>query len=316
MPVIKREAGVLGVLVTAFFLLLPLGCGKEEASGSKDDSKIVARVDGNAITLGRLDKALKVILPKGAGELTEDELSELRKSLLKEVIDEELILKEAASMGVAVSEVELLEEIAFLKKNYDKKGFAEIVIPRYGSINAWKDDVRRKLLIKKVIGEVRGSGVEVSDGEAKEYYEKNRDGYEVPEQVSAAMIFVQTKAEAEKVKGLLLNSDFEEVARAHSSGPEASSGGALGTFGRGDMPEEFEAAVFSLKKGEISGITTSPFGFHIFKLNSRMKGRKLSFEDVKEDIKEALWRDKADMEYRKWILELKEKTKIETLEDL
>ena len=163
---------------------------------------------------------------------------------------------------------------------------------------------------------MQGSGVNVSDGEAKEYYEKNRDGYEVPEQVNAAMIFARTKEEAEKVKLLLVkDADFNKIAKAHSSGPEAELGGELGTFGRGDMPEEFEAGVFALKEGEISGIISSPFGFHIFKLNSRMKGRKLSFEDVKKDIKEALWRDKADMEYKKWILELMEKTKIEALED-
>ncbi len=316
MPVIYRKESLLGALIMALLLFLPSGCGKEDDSGIKDQSKIVARVDGTAITLGRLDKALKVILPEGAGEFTEDELSELRSSLLKEIIDEELILKEAANKGLTLNEEELSIEIAFFKKDYDEKGFAEAVIPRYGSISAWKDDVRRKLLIKKVIGEVRGLGVEVSDVEAREYYEKNHDSYDVPEQVSAAMIFVETKAEAEKIKALLVSSDFAEVAKAHSNGPEAELGGELGTFGRGDMPEEFEVVVFSLKEGEISEPVSSPFGFHIFKLNSRMKGRKLSFEDVKEDIKEALWRDRAEMEYRKWILELKEKTKIEALEDL
>ena len=125
----RREGSFWGALIMALLLSLPVGCGKEDASGSKDLSKVVARVGGTAITIKRLDNALKVILPEGAGELTEDELREFRKSLLKEIIDEELIIKEAASKGLTLNEEELSTKIAFFKKNYDEKGFAEAIIP-------------------------------------------------------------------------------------------------------------------------------------------------------------------------------------------
>jgi len=56
---------------------------------------------------------------------------------------------------------------------------------------------------------------------------------------------------------------FDELARSHSDCPSGTSGGDLGTFGRGQMVPEFETAAFGLEVGGLSTVIETDFGYHI-----------------------------------------------------
>ncbi len=106
---------------------------------------------------------------------------------------------------------------------------------------------------------------------------------EEPQKIKAAHILVMYKGAArapqeitlskeqayKKAKNLLerikAGEDFSELARKHSDCPSSAQGGELGEFGKGDMVKPFEEAAFNLKKGKISEIVETPFGFHIIK---------------------------------------------------
>jgi len=84
--------------------------------------------------------------------------------------------------------------------------------------------------------------------------------------VKVSHILVEKKSEAEKIlKQLKEGADFAELARKHSTCPSKKNGGNLGFFTRGRMVKEFEKAAFDLKKGELSDIVKTEFGYHIIK---------------------------------------------------
>ena len=61
---------------------------------------------------------------------------------------------------------------------------------------------------------------------------------------------------------------FADIALKNSDCSSASSGGALGNFGKGMMVKEFEESAFSLKENQISKPIETDFGFHIIKRDS------------------------------------------------
>ena len=84
--------------------------------------------------------------------------------------------------------------------------------------------------------------------------------------VHCAHILVRKEEEAKAILERLKKGEkFARIAKALSRCPSGKRGGDLGTFTRGKMIREFEIAAFSLRKGEISGIVKTKFGFHIIK---------------------------------------------------
>jgi len=88
----------------------------------------------------------------------------------------------------------------------------------------------------------------------------------MPNQVHCAHILVGTEQEAKTVLERLKKGEkFANIAREVSCCPSGKRGGDLGTFTRGKMVKEFEAAAFALEKGQISPIVKTKFGYHIIK---------------------------------------------------
>lgn len=88
----------------------------------------------------------------------------------------------------------------------------------------------------------------------------------MPDKVHCAHILVKSESEAKAVLERLKKGErFGAIAQQASRCPSAERGGDLGTFTRGKMVKEFENAAFALKKGEVSGVVKTQFGYHIIK---------------------------------------------------
>jgi len=148
--------------------------------------------------------------------------------------------------------------------------------------------------------------VKVSEAEVKKYYETYQGAFRVPEKVRARHILFSLprnakKEEIEKGKKKALEvmklakegKDFAKLAEKYSQGPTAKKGGDLGYFTRGTMVKPFEKAAFSMKKGEISELVRTSFGFHIIKVEDKQPAHVKPFEEVKKEIENKLKLKKA-----------------------
>ena len=90
-------------------------------------------------------------------------------------------------------------------------------------------------------------------------------------QAAARHILVATEAECLDLKQQIADgSDFAELAKVHSKCPSGAQGGALGTFGPGQMVREFDEVVFSAPVGEVQGPVATQFGFHLVEVTHRI----------------------------------------------
>lgn len=87
---------------------------------------------------------------------------------------------------------------------------------------------------------------------------------------SARHILVDTEEQCLTLKNQIESgSDFAEVAQEHSTCPSKMQGGALGSFGRGQMVQEFEEVVFSAELNKVQGPVKTQFGYHLVEVTKR-----------------------------------------------
>ncbi len=141
----------------------------------------------------------------------------------------------------------------------------------------------------------------VSDEAIRSLYQDRLSQYHTPEQRRARHILLKVdegaaaevkaakRASAEQILAQLRQgADFAALAKQHSEDSSKERGGDLGFFRSGQMVAPFEQSAFSLKKGEISDIVTSPFGYHIIKLEEIRPAATRSLEEVVGPIRKEL----------------------------
>ena len=301
------------IIITTAALIF-VGCTK--ADGPAKSQTAVITVGKRVITLEEYDETLARHVAGEFDGADDEELSAIKKAVVAQLIDEALILDAAIRLGLTVSEEELAEEISGIKEAAGDGDFDSMVTEHYGTMEKWKDEIRRKVMIRKCIETVIGPKIEVTEETARQYYDSHLKEYTIPRQVRARMILVTREEEARNIRKGLTVKDFAEVAKEVSISPESSSGGDLGYFGRGEMPKEFEDVVFNLQVGRISRVIKTGYGYHIFLVEARRRGGRLKFAEVKERIAAQLRMERGEVEFNDWILALREEKRIEIKDKL
>lgn len=154
--------------------------------------------------------------------------------------------------------------------------------------------------------------VSVSEDDLKKFYNENLARFKVSEERRARHILIKVdkkasaedrakaraKAEAVLVQVQKNRAAFAEVAKKESQDEgSAATGGDLDYFGRGAMTKPFEDAVFAMKKGDLSGIVESEYGFHIIELTDARGGEQRSLESVRAEIEDEVKRRQAQARY-------------------
>jgi len=148
----------------------------------------------------------------------------------------------------------------------------------------------------------------ITEKEMMASYEKNIQRYQTPEQIKGQIIVVRNKREAEEVlERIKAGTDFSDLARERSIGPNRQKGGAFGWLGRGRMPSTVEKVAFTLQKGEISEIIATQSGYYIVKIEDKKAPKDMPFSEVEKQIKRRLATAKRKEAIERKTKELEEK---------
>ena len=139
----------------------------------------------------------------------------------------------------------------------------------------------------------------IEPAELKAYYDQNVQRLGSKEERRASHILItaaktapeadrqKAKAKAAELAALVKKSPdtFADVAKKNSQDPgSAPAGGDLDFFAREAMVKPFSDAAFAMKKGDISDVVESDFGYHIIKLTDVKEPKQRTFEEMKPEL--------------------------------
>ncbi|WP_214114294.1 peptidylprolyl isomerase [Aequorivita echinoideorum] len=223
-----------------YSLLFLLFVTATTAGFSQSKKEVLLTIDGNPVYSNEFKRVYKKNL-----ELVQDESQKDIDSYLQLFIDYKLKIAEAKAQGLDTEKTYVTE------------------------FSQYRDQLSRNYIFEE----------KVTEGLAKEAYERSL------EEIKASHILIRTDYESvpqdtlaayNKIKSIreraLKGEDFTELAKANSEEPGAKeSGGNLGYFSVFTMVYPFETAAYNTKKGEISEIVRTRFGYHIIKVEDRRK---------------------------------------------
>ncbi len=289
---------------------------------------VIARVNGEAIAKGDLEKAIKNVEGRAGQPVPAAERDRIYRGVLEQLIAYRLLKQESSSRKIEVPDAEVDARMAQIKQQFPSEDvFKQSLIQQNMTFDQLREDAKSDMRVAKMLqGEVNvGVGVQPQDVTA--FYEKNPDKFKQGERVRASHILIRvpekadpkTKEEARtKVAGVLnevkAGKDFGELAKNYSQDPgSAANGGDLGYFAQGQMVGPFEQAAFALKPGGISDIVETPFGFHIIKVADKQAARTVPLDEAKPQIEQFLQNQQRQQKTEAFINSLKAKGKVEIL---
>lgn len=155
-------------------------------------------------------------------------------------------------------------------------------------------------LIKKYVDKNIYNKIQVDDKEVVAYFNKHASEFNQPQKVVIRQVVLATEEDAKKVRNKININNFASLAKQFSIAPEAEDGGILGPFVQTDMPRVFDIA-FSMRRGDISDVLKSNYGFHIIMLEKKIPTEKLSLVEARSQIEKKIIKQKREEEYQKWV---------------
>jgi parvulin-like peptidyl-prolyl isomerase len=250
----------------------------------------------------------------------------LRREVLDRLIDDELILQQAAELKLSITSEQIDASIDEIKKqnNIDDDQLRDALKAQGMTMGAYRADLKRQLLRFRVLNVAVGSRVNVSDEEVKLYYDRHmKDMANVQVRASHVFIAIPEGADkaamtekhelAEKVLARAkAGEDFAKLARELSDDAATrAEGGDLGYFGKDMLPKPIEELVFSMKVGDIRGPVRADRGFHVIKLVDRKTKDPKPLEEVKDDIRMQLRQKDMERQTKVYLGELRKKTLVD-----
>ena len=291
---------------------------------------IAAIVNDDIITLNDVFREARPALREAEKKSPLDDAarSKIRNSVLDQLVEKKLVDQKIRELNIKIGDDEIKQAIEDVKRQNkidSQEAFKAALASQGLTFDQYRAQLQEQLeRLRLVSMEVR-SKIQVGETEMREYYEANLTKYSEEDSFHARHIFFRAneKAPAAEIKRTMTTAlmvlaeaksgkDFVELAKTYSEDPAArKDGGDLGIFKKGDMLPELEQTILAMKPGEVSELVVTPAGFHIIKLEERIKGKVKPFESFKTEIEDAIYRKKSEDRFSQWAKDLRSKASVD-----
>jgi peptidyl-prolyl cis-trans isomerase C len=316
------------MLMISFTIALLVAAFPVSAAEQTSPREMVAKVNGVIITKTQLDKATQKVIDSAKRQgkhIDSVQLLEIKKENLEELINRELLLQASKKANITVGNDVIDKQLEQIKKNLpDEAAYQKTLRELEMTENDLRSQIKDSVAIQLFINYKIFPQINVSEKETQDYYNANQTYFNQPEKVRASHILIVVDPAAEKsqkdnafkkiediYQKVKTGENFGLLAKKYSQCPSSAKEGDLGFFQKGQMVKPFEDVAFSLKPGEVSGVVTTQFGYHIIKIIEKKPEKKISYEDAKKQIHSFIVKQKSKMEVEKYGMNLKEKASIE-----
>jgi len=291
-------------------------------------NETVAIVNGKNIYAAEFARAQKVMMSgQPATQIPTEKKKEFDKYVINQLISAELLYQAAQKFEIKDIESQIDAKIAQGKKRFSTDQEFEKSLKALDINPAeLREYTRRDLVISNFIQQTIVSKVSVTEDESKKFYDENGDKFKQEETVKASHILIgvdakasdadkkAAKEKAEKLrKEIAAGADFATVAKSNSTCPSSQQGGDLGFFGKGQMVPAFEKAAFAMKKGDVSEVVETQFGYHIIKVTDKKSASTVAFKEAKPRIDDYLKGQKVNEAISAYLEDARKNAKIEVL---
>lgn len=270
-----KELVVLVLAISIIFNMV--GCEQRKDAGGK----VVAQINGREIRDDEFKMRFSRLSPSLKSKYSDEKG---KREFLEEIVKRELLLQEAKKAGIEKDQV-LLDRI---------------------------EEMRERLILNEFLQrEVEGKLV-TTDKELEDYYNLHKEEFKSPDEAKISHILVKNEEDAKAViKRLRKGSDFAKMAREISIDMATKdSGGEMGVIQKGKFHPQLDSVIFSANEGEISDPVKTERGYHIIKVQKKIPGLPLSFNDAKNILSQRYQIEKRSKVFEDLFARLKSKANI------
>jgi parvulin-like peptidyl-prolyl isomerase len=292
------------LLIIIIFAALAVSCfpkKKEEHSGPTPEEIANTFVVINGERINKQDYKNFTSYTYSVMDIGTRDNAEIREAVEKDFIEHRLLLQKAKEEGVTVDDEQFQEIVESFQTIKGQKKLSEFEKELNLDFETLQQLLKQRIIIGKILERVAGTDVEISEDDLKKFYEEKKNELTSDKNAHIQHIVTYDEKSAQNALALIKQGiPFSEVAEKFSVAPEKNNGGDLGFIEVNNYPDIFKEAL-TLKKGQVSGIVKSDYGFHIFKLIDVEKKNKVSFDDLKKKLYAELYGIKQEKKVREYI---------------
>jgi peptidyl-prolyl cis-trans isomerase SurA len=301
-------------------------------TGPQIIEQVLVKVNGDIITKSDLEERQIAALRNSKINpevLKNDEqlkkvLADITPQVLVSTIDELLLTQLGREKGLKLTDAQFNKWLADMRKdnNLEDNARFEAALKQEGlTMSDLRKNVERGFVMEQVQREEFGGKLQITEEEARQYYQANQKEFIEPASVTLREILIdvptttqdgkpmisvgkddEAAKKASEVRArIMAGEDFAKVAAEVSSGSSKANGGLIGPIAVSEVSQDLQKLLEKMKPGDVTEPIRTPRGYQLLKLDTAKPSAARSFDGVRDIVADRVYRERLNIEMKKFL---------------